>query len=352
MTGRGFRCYSMPTSWTFTSLLPLISSSFPCRRFISQPARDPRLWLKDGSKNPLAFSTKAFSSASNVEVTSLTTNDNSKTNEDSLTVVERGKAIIRSRISGVFTTIASTAQGNSNLFGSLMPYILDEGIVPHIGLHPNEQHAYHLQQIEVASLVVRSLTPPHISPNEVPLPKLNIQCTPRLVKDKWQIDYLKSQFIATHPASRPYVDSYKFYRLQPKEFMLFFDGQMIPFTFEDYLLAALDPLSSNLREMTENLNLQTHQLEVLCREYGGATYDFQDAFVYWIDRFGFNICARGYEVFDPVKFSKAAHEPDSLTQPQWIDYRMPFPVPMGRPEDAMAAINEAVAEIINRKPPS
>ena len=44
------------------------------------------------------------------------------------------------------------------------------------------------------------------------------------MKDKWQIDYLKSQFIATHPASRPYVDSYKFYRLQPKEFMLFFDG--------------------------------------------------------------------------------------------------------------------------------
>ena len=95
-----------------------------------------------------------------------------------------------------------------------------------------------------------------------------------------------------------------------------------------------------------------HCLQVLCREYGGATYDFQDAFVYWIDRFGFNICARGYEVFDPVKFSKAAHEPDSLTQPQWIVYRMPFPVPMGRPEDAMAAINEAVAEIINRKPPS
>jgi hypothetical protein len=97
--------------------------------------------------------------------------DEAANEQQRLTVAELTRSLVESRKSGTLTTVqlymgADRAEqgGSLPLFGSLMPYILDQvDAAPIIALRPDEKHARNLEHLDMASLVVRAVHP-HASP--------------------------------------------------------------------------------------------------------------------------------------------------------------------------------------------
>ncbi len=81
-----------------------------------------------------------------------------------LTVAELARSLVESRKSGTLTTVQlymaaeqPPLGGTLPLFGSLMPYILADDAVPIVGLRPDEKHVRNIENLDMASLVVRAL---------------------------------------------------------------------------------------------------------------------------------------------------------------------------------------------------
>jgi hypothetical protein len=93
--------------------------------------------------------------------------DDAANEQQRLTVAELTRSLVESRKSGTLTTVQlymgadRAAQGGSlPLFGSLMPYILDQvDAAPIIALRPDEKHVRNLEHLDMASLVVRAVLP-------------------------------------------------------------------------------------------------------------------------------------------------------------------------------------------------
>jgi hypothetical protein len=82
------------------------------------------------------------------------------------------------------------------LFGSVMPYIMMKGYPgqPIIALRTDEKHYKHIQAGERASLVIFPLVPRHLSPKELPLPKLNITADCQAIVEPEAIEAILNKY--------------------------------------------------------------------------------------------------------------------------------------------------------------
>ncbi len=75
------------------------------------------------------------------------------------------------------------------LFGSLMPFILDNGC-PIVALRKTENHFKNIESNNLSSMVVFPLTPLNVIPSTVPLPKVNLKGTSEIIPVNKFISYV------------------------------------------------------------------------------------------------------------------------------------------------------------------
>jgi len=249
-----------------------------------------------------------------------------KTLDNVLPSSTRSRSLVESRISGTLSTLSVIRKQklgedeHSPLFGSIMPYILDEKGRPIFGLHATEQHTLNLNDFPMASLLVFSLTPVEINPAIYPLPRVNLNGK---VSRLTQNLAIRKQFLSSHPNSEPYIEKFQFFILQPEEIMFSVPNrkQMIPIEIFDYEKSEnVDVLAHSARKILEQMNQNIENLMMFCEEF--AQEKVKSAFMYHVDSLGFNL----YAIRDK--------EPNSL------DIRLPFPFPMTSSQQCLGALHE------------
>jgi len=180
------------------------------------------------------------------------------------------------------------------LWASVMPYAIHNSY-PVFGVFPEERHASNLFLHKKASLVVFSLTPSALNPATLPVPRVNVTGDAEPVDDD-EIAQVKEKFLQVHPKAKDYIDSYNYFTLRPQEVVWYNQGPIDVISGKDFLEATPDPIVVESRKMLSTFNSDKNPrlLELLCKEYAGERV--KDAFMFHIDRFGFNVLAKSVEV--------------------------------------------------------
>jgi len=203
------------------------------------------------------------------------------------------------------------------LYGSIMPYIMDDGSSLMVGMTRDSPHVAHIDYNALVSLVFNPVTPTIVPPSQLPLPRLNVMMPMEPLSDAVR-EHAADKFLKYHSGARPYVDNYVFYRAPYEKFAEILwrrgdgkENEMVD--RDDFLNATADPLASTQRQILDLLNGQyALQLRFLCKEYAAVLPS--SAIAYWADQEGLQVLAQ-----PPNKSA-------------WIDVRFPLPEPASSQE--------------------
>jgi hypothetical protein len=225
------------------------------------------------------------------------------------------------------------AQGGSlPLFGSLMPYILDQvDAAPIIALRPDEKHARNLEHLDMASLVVYPLTPANINPSSFALPRVNLAGRLRKLEPSNPGDSVTSvrrEYLAAHPGCKVIIDDLSFYKLEIEDTVYCSGGlqETTHVTFDKYKSTQPDVVMQGSRSIVEWMNdpKRAIYLKLFCQEYGQLN-DVGEIFMFSVDRKGFEVMAW------------------RESNRNWVELRFPFPYEMKSVEDCRGGLLDSCA---------
>jgi len=256
-----------------------------------------------------------------------------------LSSAEKAKAILFGRITGTFTTIATTKSESAPslvpLNGSIMPYILHSRWYCHpiVSIRKDEFHYQNLLKYPNSSLTVFPLTPEHVNPSEVPLPRINVTGNSTPITNENDIEIILNKYNEVFPGALQYLrqeDIFTHYELKIKDVnIITAAGRLESITGEDFLKAKDDPIAPVSRRIIEKINLQMpEEIKLLCKSYGEI--DVNEAFVFALDRLGFDILGKD----------------DSGS---WYSFRMPFPQPITNPEEYNMTMIQSLKDVSKKK---
>eukprot|EP01117_Protostelium_nocturnum_P009967 TRINITY_DN3551_c0_g1_i3.p1 TRINITY_DN3551_c0_g1~~TRINITY_DN3551_c0_g1_i3.p1 ORF type:complete len:231 (+),score=86.75 TRINITY_DN3551_c0_g1_i3:379-1071(+) len=215
-----------------------------------------------------------------------------------------------------------------------MPYAMDQKFDgnPLIALRSLEVHFKHIQDTPKVSLVVYPLTPLHVAPAHVPLPRVNIKCFAQEIEGD-RVSDARDAFIRRHPTAREILEkeNFQYFELQPLE--IFFlggteSGKTDIVKPEDYYGASSDPLAKDMVDILNHINERySFDLHMFPEEYAETNVDIRSPiFVYFVDRLGFNLMAKNFEG-------------------RWIQFRLPFPSPISTKEEVLEAFDNSIENL-------
>eukprot|EP00029_Vermamoeba_vermiformis_P003201 TRINITY_DN13584_c0_g1_i1.p1 TRINITY_DN13584_c0_g1~~TRINITY_DN13584_c0_g1_i1.p1 ORF type:complete len:322 (+),score=38.64 TRINITY_DN13584_c0_g1_i1:157-1122(+) len=254
--------------------------------------------------------------------------------------VEKARAVLESRKSGTFTTVDlrisrnQTIDPESNgppLFGSLMPYVLmaRKPGVPVIALRKDEKHYSNIQSVSKSSLTVFPLTPPHINPSLLPLPKVNLVGDLKIVLDQDEIEAMIDRYDEVHKGSRKFVadkEVFEFYEFEPSDaYYVRSTGDNVQFTGKQFMMAPSDPIARQSRVLMDKINNKySEELKKMCKEYGDT--DVDEVFIFGLDRLGFDLMGR-------------------VSEGSWLEFRFPLPSEITNIGDYEASLEQSVQKM-------
>eukprot|EP01101_Sappina_pedata_P012956 TRINITY_DN9291_c0_g1_i1.p1 TRINITY_DN9291_c0_g1~~TRINITY_DN9291_c0_g1_i1.p1 ORF type:complete len:348 (-),score=129.59 TRINITY_DN9291_c0_g1_i1:553-1596(-) len=307
----------------FVPLVSRASIRMPARSLASKPVLSGPQFIQGSSQSPSAPS--ASSSGAPL------TNETQKIMTKSGTV----RNLVEARISGVLTTVSSSSdqeQRKPEAFGSLMPYILNEKGYPIFGISPSETHHTNIEESPLGSLMVNVLTPDHILPSQVPhLPTvLFLGKITQLTSEEIEKNNYQRKFLNVHPGASDYLSEYIFYSIREPFIYLCNNAtnEMEEIRHDVYESEIVDPLSKNARFVFPLVNTKSKKYLIVLAEKL-ANVKVQEAWMYWIDRHGFNLHCT-------LKPENSEQNPNQVA-----DIRIPFPFEMTNSFEIADAIREA-----------
>jgi len=246
-----------------------------------------------------------------------------------LTLHERARALVESRKSGTLTTVSlESNQKHPPLFGSIMPYVLIDDFkgCPVFGLRVGEQHYDHVLSFTKSSFVIFPLTPLEIPPSEVPIFRVNFTGDVTLIPEEKQ-EETKKKFIGRHPAATDIITSnpYTFFKFVPSS-VYFLGGTQFGKTdmvsAQKYLDSKVDSVAPYSNEIINLMNTKyRNDLHLFVEKYSDQVPLEGSVFMYFVDRFGFNMLCKVKTVEDFKNHSPTAGY-------IWSEMRFPFPFEM------------------------
>jgi hypothetical protein len=252
-----------------------------------------------------------------------------------LSIPEMMKSLLYSRISGTLSTFVpphlhGSGTGEVPLYGTLVPYgVFDDAIT--IGLLKDSRHCKHIETMNLCSLAIFPYTIQSVKPSSLPLPRANIPGMLVRVEDNY-VDTVREKYLSQHPGVSPYINDYLFFHLAlnpTSELALFLPAKNSSEFVDpkDFIDASIDPLAIHQRKILEGMNSNhENDLKLLVKDY--ANIKANDAVMYFVDKYGFNILATSKESQD-----------SSVT---WNDIRMPFPFEVTTEEECKRVLREAI----------
>src|SRR5690554_6169879 len=96
----------------------------------------------------------------------------------------------------------------------------------------------------------------------------------------------------------------------------------------DFAKAPVDPLAKETLNILSHMNEKYHAtLHLLCKSYGDLEVEKFSAFIYFVDRRGFNVLAAAGEQ-------------------EWVSFRIPFPHEMTSADECLRALGGAMNELL------
>jgi len=241
---------------------------------------------------------------------------------DPFPVSERVRSLVESRKAGTFTTVElfprQDKKGSSGmpLYGSTMPYVLDQEAFPIVALRPDENHTKNLESVELCSLVVYPLTPLNINPSNLSLPRVNMAGRLQRLDPSEPGDgvaLVRDQYLSGHPGSKKIIDDLVFHRMKIRDMVYCSSGlrETVHVSLDEYKSAKPDEVTRNSRPILEWMNerKQAIYLKLFCREYAQVE-DVGEIFMFLVDRKGFEVMA--WRTTNRKWFSHRFHFPSEM----------------------------------------
>ncbi len=104
---------------------------------------------------------------------------------------------------------------------------------------------------------------------------------------------------------------------------------------EDYFEAQVDPLAPYLLDLIRDIMRESGaSLHLLCSQYSECEIVEDSGFIFWIDKFGFNV------------MGLLKNRSETEKQAQFQEFRFPFSDEITRVEHARAIINETILALV------
>lgn len=257
-----------------------------------------------------------------------------------LGVEERARSLVSSRKSGTFTTVRLYGGVDAEhdvalpLYGSLMPYILDDEVSPVVAIRPDEKHYINLQQMDLASLVVYPLTPKNINPSNFALPRVNLGGKMRkLERNNAAFNAVQRRYLASHPGCKKIIEDLIFYKMDVEETIYCSGGikETTHIPFNKYKSAKIDVVMQGSRSIIEWMNEPKREiyLKLFCEEYANVN-DVGEIFMFSVDRKGFEVMAW------------------RQSNRNWIELHFPFPYEMQSVDDCKGGLLDSCSFLYNK----
>jgi len=184
---------------------------------------------------------------------------------------------------------------------------------PLLAIRSDEVHYKNIQETQKSAMTFIPLTPLHIVPDEVPLPRVNITGNVVPITKQEDIEIIMAKYDEIHPGSVEYIrkeNVFSFYEFQPGDvYYMESTRQLSNITAEEFRQAPEDPISPFSRKLLETINTEfLVGLRAICKEYGAVEVD--DAFIFGVDKFGFDMLGK------------------ETATGNWLAFRMPWPKPI------------------------
>jgi len=225
-----------------------------------------------------------------------------------------------------------------------MPYILmeDSRGSPIFALRETEIHREHISNYPHGSMVIFPLTPPSINPTNIPLPRVNLTGNITKIEQNFE-SKVCHKFFEIHPGAKQIIENgkFSFFQLNPK-YIYFMGGKEYATTEyiekASYQEAAVDPVAHDSQKILNKINLE-EDLFLFCETYGDIKIIKESAFIFFVDRLGFNIIAETEESEQSIK------KPGN----SWVNMRLPFPYEMASAEECLASLQQSLLELREKK---
>jgi len=247
-----------------------------------------------------------------------------------LTSSEKAKALLFGRKFGTLTTInINTNKENTvPLLGSIKPYILHPRwyCSPILSIRKDDIHYNNIAKYTKTSLLVFPLTPKHILPSTVPLPRINILGNLSPITQQNDIQLILQKYNEEFPGSIQYLQEPDVFHYEMKLCEIHFyntSGRLELISTEEFIHSPDDPIAPISRKIIEKVNdKMAKQLIELCKSYGEI--EVSEAFVFALDRLGFDILGK-----------------DTKTE-SWYCFRMPLENPITNIDDYEMTMNQSL----------
>jgi len=253
-----------------------------------------------------------------------------------LSPAEQAKAIMMTRISGTLSTVALEDKSGNPIFGSLMPYVLQQKWYSHplVAVRKDEKHYSHIKRTAKGSLLIFPLTPKHIVPPQVPIPRVNITGDFKEITEEADVATLIDKYAEVHVGSKPFLSEkftdttnlwvfYEFVITQVH--ILSSTGQLFAVTGEDFRQAKEDPIAPFSRKFIDEINTkQSLHLNILCEEFGEVKT--RESFVYSMDRLGVDVLGKDFK------------------GENWHAFRMPWQYPLRTMKEVESVFRQTLQE--------
>jgi hypothetical protein len=219
-----------------------------------------------------------------------------------------------------------------------MPFVLmaRKPGVPVIALRRDEKHYSNIQTVAKSSLTVFPLTPPHINPSLLPLPKVNIVGELKIVLDRDEIEAMIDRYDEVHKGSRKFVSDkelFEFYEFEPSDaYYVRSTGDNVQFSGKQFMTAPSDPIARQSRALIDKINGKYgEELKKMCKEYGDT--DVDEVFIFGLDRLGFDLMGR-------------------VSEGSWLEFRFPLPSEITTIGDYETSLEQSFQKMQTTRTPS
>jgi len=235
-----------------------------------------------------------------------------------LTIAEKAKALMQSRISGGFTSLSWVSLEKSPMFTSIIPYALHDRWYcnPLIVLNKEGQHYKNISLVQKGSFLILPLTPKRLNPSKLPLPRVNLIGSVNSIEKEEDIQIVIDCFEKIVPGSsnifgwnsgNSKCTIYEF--VVDSVHYQFSSGNMETISADEFRTCKEDSIAKSSRPLIEKANEQSYEkLKKLCFKY--AEIEVSECYVFGLDEKGMDVMAK-----------------DNSNE-QWSQLRFPWDVPI------------------------
>jgi len=210
-----------------------------------------------------------------------------------------------------------------------MPFILHPRWYssPILSLRSDEGHFTNISKYSKASLLIFPLTPKSVSPASLPLPRVNLTGNLLPITQQNDLQLILDKYDKEFPGSLQYLQEpniFHFYQFSVTEVnYLNTSGRLENINSDEFRLSPDDPIAPVSRKIIEKVNdRMAKEILGLCKNYGQV--DVKEAFVFALDRLGFDILGKDTET-------------DS-----WYYFRVPLETPITNIDDYELTITQSL----------